>query len=182
MKKISAKTVCRIAALSALYFLLNMISVRAGNLRITFASLPVVVCALLTGPAEAALTAVFGELLNQLLSYGVSATTALWLIPPAVRGVVIGLAALWAHRSGRELERRIAACYAVCVAAALCTTLTNTLVIWLDSVLYGYYTPVYVFGDLAVRLVTGTVTAVIVAMLAAPLTALLRRQVLLQKN
>jgi hypothetical protein len=38
-------TLCRLAVLAALYVLLTMmLSLRAGNLRVTFASLPVVVC------------------------------------------------------------------------------------------------------------------------------------------
>ncbi len=174
--RFDTRSLCRMAILVALYVLLNMVSIRAGNLRITFASLPVVVSALLFGPLEAALVALFGELANQMLSYGFTATTVLWLIPPAVRGLAVGAAAVRLWRGGRPLESRPVAGYVVCCLAALATTVTNTLVIWLDSVLYGYYTPVYVFGDLAVRLATGLVAAVIVATVAMPLAGLLRRQ------
>ena len=175
MSKFSAKTVCRVAILAAIYFLLNMVSVRAGNLRITFASLPVVVCGLLFGPVEAMLTAFFGELLNQMLSYGFTATTLLWLIPPAVRGVLIGVAAVHLRSRGRPLEERPIACYAVCVIAALATTLANTGAIAADALIYHYFKWPLLYATLALRLFTGEVTAVIVATAAMPLTGLLRR-------
>ena len=174
--RIKTQTLCRVAVMAALYVLLNMLSIQAGNLRITFASLPVVVCALLFGPGEAALTALLGEFLNQMLRYGFTATTALWVLPPAVRGLVIGLAARRLRQSARSLEARPLTCYGVCILAALCTTVSNTLVIWVDSVLYHYYTFAYVFGDLVLRILTGTATAVVIACVAMPVTLLLGRQ------
>lgn len=178
MSRFSTKTLCRVAMLAALYVLLNnTVAIRAGNLRITFASLPVVVSALLFGPLESAVTALLGEFINQLIGgYGITATTALWLIPPAVRGVVIGAAALRCRRTGRPLESRPAAGYAVCVLAALCTTVSNTAVIAVDAWVYGYYSRAYVFGELLYRLGTGVLIAVIIATAALPLAGLLRRQ------
>ena len=70
--------------LAALYLALNLVGFRAWSFHVTFASLPVVVGALLFGPVEGMLIAFIGEFFNQLLSYGVTPTTALWLIPPAV--------------------------------------------------------------------------------------------------
>lgn len=173
----NAKALCRIAAMAALYVLLNTVAIKAGNLRITFASLPVVVTALLFGPLESAAAALMGEFFNQLLgTYGLTATTVLWLIPPAVRGVVIGLAALGFRRTERPLECRPAVCYTVCVLAALATTAVNTAVMALDAVLLGYYTRAYVFGALLYRLGSGVVIAVIIAAAAMPLVRLLRRQ------
>ena len=155
MSKINTRALCRVAMLAALYVLLNnTIAIKAGNLRITFASLPVVLSALLFGPLESVLTAFVGEFINQLIGgYGITATTALWLIPPAVRGAVIGAAAL-----------------------ALCTTVSNTLVIALDALIYHYYSRAYVFGELLYRLGSGVLIAVIVATVALPMASLLRRQ------
>ena len=178
MSKFNTRTLCRVAMLAALYVLLNnTIAIKAGNLRITFASLPVVLSALLFGPLESAVTALAGEFINQLIGgYGITATTALWLIPPAVRGVVIGMAAMALRRTDRPLERRPVLGYAVCVLAALCTTAANTAVIALDAWIYHYYDRAYVFGELIYRLGSGILIAVIVATVALPMSALLRRQ------
>ena len=178
MSRFNAKVICRVALLAAMYFLLNMLEIRTpGNLHVTFDRLPVVVSALAFGPMEAVLVAMFGELLNQIISpYGITATTLLWVLPPMLQAGIIGFAALRMQASGRRMESRPMACYAVCIVAAVITTAANTAVIWLDSVIYGYYTFAIVFGSAVIRFITGIVAAVLVATAAMPLTALLRRQ------
>ena len=87
MSRFNTKSMCRIAVLAALYVPLAVfVAIQIGNVRISFGSLPVVVSALLFGPVEAVLVAGIGEFFKQLLTYGVTATTVLYLIPPALRG------------------------------------------------------------------------------------------------
>ena len=178
MSKWNAKVICRVALLAAMYFLLNMLEIRTpGNLHITFDRLPVFVSALAFGPMEAVLVAMFGELLNQIISpYGITATTLLWVLPPMLQAGILGVAAARMQAAGKRLESRPAACYAISVLAAVITTAANTAVIWLDSVIYGYYTFALVFGSAAIRFVTGVIAAVLVATVAMPLIAILRRQ------
>ena len=95
---------------------------------------------------------------------------------------VIGLGVRALRRAGHRPEAKPISYYALCVFAAVVTTLVNTLVIWLDSVIYGYYSAAYVFGDAAARFVTGMITAVIVAVLALVLARFLRRQPFLQAD
>jgi len=168
---------CYTALLAAMYVPLSLyVAVQMGNVRISFGSLPVVIAALLFGPLDAAAAALVGEFFKQLLTYGVTYTTALYLIPPALRGLVIGAAAVLLRQRGGRLEERRWLCYGVCVAAAVCTTIGNTLVNWLDSVLMKYYFPGLILGDLAYRLVVGMANAVIIASIAIPLVGLLRRR------
>lgn len=177
MPKTNVKRMCCAALLAAMYLPLSLYAaVQVGNVRISFGSLPVVVAALLFGPLDAAIVAVVGEFFKQLLTYGVTYTTVLYLIPPALRGLVVGAGALLLLRRGQRLEERQTVCFAVCVAAALCTTVGNTLVNWLDSVLLGYYTPALIFGDLVWRLIVGVINAVVMASLAIPLVKTLRRR------
>ena len=175
--KTKTRRICFAALLAAMYLPLSLYAaVQMGNVRISFGSLPVVLAALLFGPLDAVAVALVGEFLKQMLTYGVAYTTVLYLIPPALRGLVIGAAAVASLRRGRRLEERRTLCYAVCVVAAVCTTVGNTLVNWLDSVLLHYYTPGLIFGDFFYRLGVGMVNAVAMASLALPLAALLRRQ------
>lgn len=178
MTRSRTQTLCLISVLAALYVPLSIFAaVQMGNVRISFGSLPVVVCALLLGPVESVAVAMIGEFFKQLLTYGVTATTVLYLIPPALRGLNIGLAAMYLlRRGGRPLEQRRALCIAVCICAAVATTLGNTLVNWLDSILYGYYTPALIFGDAVYRFAVGMVNAVVMAVIAMPLAGILRRQ------
>lgn len=176
MSKFHARRICYIALLAAMYYVLNLLEIRTpGNLHVTFDALPVMVSALLVGPLDAALVAFFGELLNQIISpYGITATTLLWVMPPVIYAVIIGLTAK--RQSRGALESRPVACYVVCILAALVRTTANTAVIWLDSVIYGYYSFALVFGAAAIRFVTGIIAAVLVATVAMPLVKLLRRQ------
>ena len=169
--------ICRIGVLAALYLPLALfVAIRIGTWQVSFGSLPVVVAAMLFGPADAFLVAAIGEFLKQLLTYGFTATTVLYLIPPALRGMVIGLVAVRLWKSGRALEERRGLCYLVCMCAAIVTTFGNTMVNWADSLIYGYYTFAYVFGNAVVRFITGMVNSVVIATVAIPLVKLLRRQ------
>ncbi len=174
-------TLCRLAVLTALYVILTtMLTLRLpGDIRITFASLPILLSALLYGPGEAALVALVGEFLNQILGpggYGITATTVLWCLPPAARAVIVGTAAGAFLKTGKPLERRPALCYAVCILGGVGTTVANTAVYWLDSVIYHYYTFAIVFGSFVGRLATGIVTALAVTTVAMPVAHVLRRQ------
>ncbi|MCI8818836.1 MAG: folate family ECF transporter S component [Oscillibacter sp.] len=172
------RRMCYAALLAAMYVPLSLyVAVQVGNVRISFGSLPVVVAALLFGPVDAVAAAMVGEFFKQLLTYGVTYTTVLYLIPPALRGLVVGLGALGLlSLRGRRLEERRMLCYAVCIAAAVCTTLGNTLVNWLDSVLMGYYFPGLILGDFAWRLIVGMINAVVMSSLAIPLVKALRQR------
>ena len=176
-------TLCRVGVLAAMYVPLALyVAVRMGNIQISFGSLPVVTAALLLGPAEAALVAFIGEFFKQLLTYGITATTVLYLIPPALRGLIIGAAALKLRKTrGQRLEERRWRCYGVCIAAAVVTTAGNTLVNLVDSLLYHYYSFAYIFGDALIRFATGMLNAVIIATAAIPLVQLLRRHAVRQQ-
>jgi len=169
--------ICRVGVMAALYLPLALfVAIRIGTWQVSFGSLPVVITALMFGPMDAFLVAAIGEFFKQLLTYGFTATTILYLIPPALRGVVIGFVAVRLWKSDRKLEDRRVLCYLVCICAAVVTTFGNTMVNWADSLIYGYYTFAYVFGNAVVRFITGMVNSVVIATAAIPLVKLLRRQ------
>lgn len=177
MPRFNARRICYIALLVAMYYVLNLLEIRTpGNLHVTLDALPIMVSALLMGPLDAVLVAFFGELLNQVFGpYGITATTLLWALPPVAYALVIALAA-GKGTGRRRLEERAAVCYIVCIAASLLRTVGNTCVIWLDSVIYGYYSFAIVFGAAAIRFMTGVVAAILVATATMPLVRLLRRR------
>ena len=176
MSKFNAKRICYIALLAAMYYVLNLLEIRTpGNLHVTLDALPLMVSALLLGPVDAGLVAFFGELLNQVVGpYGITATTLLWVLPPVIYGLIIGVVAK--RQSGKPMETRVVFCYVVCILAAVVRSAGNTLVIWADSVIYGYYSFAIVFGAAAIRFVAGIVAAVLVATVAMPLVRILRKQ------
>ena len=61
------------------------------------------------------------------------------------------------------------------IVTSLVVTLLNTGAIYLDSVIYGYYTYAYVFGKVGIRIVSGAVTAVAMAFDTPPVLDMLKR-------
>lgn len=168
-------TLCMLALMTAMMVLLSLtLAVRTDHFKLSFGSLPVVLAAMLFGPVEGAVVAVLGEFMVQLLTYGLTPTTAIWIFPPAIRAVVIGLAALRLRKTGVPLESRPVSCYAVCILGAVLTTSGNTFGMWLDSLVYRTSFSAVLFITPA-RYVSGVVTAAVIATVSMPLVHLLRR-------
>ena len=102
----STRKLVVIAMMVAVYVVLNTVgTIRLGWINISVSALPNIVGALLYGPGGGLMVGLVGAFLGQLMTYGVTATTVLWIIPPAVRGLLIGL---YAKRCGYELSLRLA--------------------------------------------------------------------------
>lgn len=171
-----AYTLCTLALLIAMMVLLTMtISIQTPFFKLSFGSLPVVLAALLFGPLEGAVVAVLGEFLVQVLGpYGLTQTTIIWIWPPAVRALVVGSAAVWLRRRGVRLESRPVLCYGACIVGAILTTISNTVGMWLDSLVnYTSFTAAALW--VPARFVSGVCTAVVVATICMPLIHSLRR-------
>ena len=135
------------AMLAAMCAVLGALSIDLGNLKITFEGFPVLLGALLFGPLDGLAIGGIGTLVYQLLRYGVSVTTPLWILPYMLAGLLVGLIA----RGEKELSlKRLALAV---FSSSLLIFLLNTLVLYLDSKIYGYYSPVYIFGSFLPRLV-----------------------------
>ena len=104
-----------------------------GVLKFSFAAFPIFVISLLYGPADGLLVACVGALVEQLLSYGIGPTTILWMIPPVVRALMVGL---YARRKGFDLNLRQTAM--IVLVSSLVVTTLNTGAIYLDAKVWGY--------------------------------------------
>jgi ECF transporter S component (folate family) len=135
------------AVLAAMCAVLGAISLDVGNLKLTFEGLPVLIAALLFGPWDAIAVGGIGTLLYQVLRYGVSVTTPLWILPYIVCGLVVGL---YAARHSYALSRKQMG-FIICLSSLLVLVL-NTLALYVDSKVYGYYSAIYIFGSLPARI------------------------------
>ena len=157
--------ICTLALLIAMMFLLKRtIAIETPYIKINFASLPIVLAAMMFGPLEGAVVAVIGEFIVQVIGpYGLMPTTFIWIWPPAIRPLVVGGIAMWLHRAtGKRLEQRPVICYVACVLGAMLTTTGNT-----------FFAPALFITP--ARYVTGVITAVVVATACIPLMHGLRR-------
>ena len=154
-----AKRIALDAMLIALYVLLGFAKIPIGNiLRINLASFAVVVCAVSFSPIDGLVVGFMGEFLSQVLGpYGMTPTTALWALPEAVRGVLLGLLMLIFTKkqltADRLLKSKAINWYLiVCVITGVIASLLNTFALYVDSKMFGYYNDYMVFGVLAIRL------------------------------
>ena len=176
--KFTAKRLVTDALLAAIYFALTYFVIKpAGeSLKITFASLALVVTALLFGPADACIVAFIGEFLYQTILYGVTATMPIWLIPPVLHAFLLGLFARLLSKNGKPLYTRIVPCYLVCVGTAILNSFANSAALYADSHIYGYYKPELVFGMMLIRILIATATALLIALVARTLVETLQKQ------
>ena len=134
------------AVLAAMCAALGTISLDFGNLKLTFESFPVIIAALLFGPVDAMLVGGIGTFLYQVLRYGITVTTPLWILPYILCGLVVGLYAKW-HRFDLDKMRM----GIIIFTGSILIFLLNTLVLYVDSKVYGYYSFVYIFGTIVPR-------------------------------
>lgn len=167
------------AMLAALYFALSMLAVPVGGLKLTFEHLPVIIAALLFGPVDALVVGALGELANQMLTFGFTTTTLLWMTPAMFRGLSMGLCAKFLSKYmslDAVIEKKLPLTFMVtCVISGLICSLLNTFTLYVDSKLYGYYSYAMVFGVLWVRLGASAVSSVLMAIAGKPVMAAMRK-------
>lgn len=175
----SVKRLTLDAVLVAVYFALSMMSVTIGGLKMTFEHLPVIICAVVYGPVDGLLVGAFGEFMNQMLTYGFTPTTVLWMLPAMSQGLLLGLCARFAKkRLGMDalLEKKLpVAFFLACAITGIIGSCINTFAFYVDSKMFGYYSYAMVFGVFWVRIGIGAVSSVLIAMVTKPVAAALRR-------
>lgn len=165
------KNIAANAMLAAMCAVLGYLAIETNALKITFETFPIYIAALLFGPADAVATGLVGTFIYQLLKYGVSATTALWMLPYVVCGFAAGM---YAKRNEFKLSAK-----QIMVMTILCElmiTLMNTGVIYIDSHIYGYYRLELILGSLVLRLVICISKGIIFGIVLPKLVESLRKR------
>lgn len=172
MKNLSTRQLVIDAMLCAVCAVLGYLSLDMTSIKITFESLPIFLGALLFGPVDGAAIGAVGTLIYQILRYGFSATTFLWMFPYILSGFIMGF---YAKKRGFRLGK--VELIVLVVLNELLITGLNTGVIYLDSVIYGYYYKGIILASLAIRLVTSIFKAVLFAVALPYIIGAVRRAV-----
>lgn len=172
MKKFTTLRLVTDAMLCAVCAVLGYLALDFTTIKITFETLPIFLAALMFGPVDGFAVGAVGTLIYQLLRYGFSATTFLWMFPYMLLGLFIGL---FAKR--RKFHMSIPARVIAVTVGELVVTVLNTGVIYVDSKLYGYYYPMIILGSLAIRLIISLVKGILFGFVLTPITAAVRRAV-----
>lgn len=178
MKKMSTnlKLLCLAGVMAALYVGLDFLAVSVsapfgGNLKISLSGLPVIIVAIFGGPLWGAATGFVGAFVGQMISYGFSLTTLLWVLPAVVRGLSMG----WLFRVFKKSVKPGALILETAVSSLL-VTLCNTGAMLVEQKLYGYYASYYaIFVAVPMRIVAGIVTAVIFSLMLPTLVQSLKK-------
>ena len=169
MKLSKTKRLAVDAMLAAMFFVLSLFSINLPGMKITLDSLPILVAAMLLGPLDGVAVGLIGSFLNQMITYGFTATTILWILPAGLRGLLVGLYAK-AHGFSMSMPQTIF----ITVVSALAVTALNTLLLYIDSWVYSY-SYVAALPTLVLRIAAGIVTAVVFSLILPGILSALRR-------
>ena len=163
------------AVLIAMYFGLSWASVEIGGIKLTFVGLASIIAAMVYGPIDGFLVGFLGAFCEQMLKYGFTATTLLWLLGPAMRGLVVGCAKLIFKRSmsTENLLRnhRPYVFFAVSIFAGLVVSVLNTTAFYVDAKMFHYYTYELIFGVFWLRLLLAAASSLLMALVTLPVLA-----------
>lgn len=129
------------ALFAALYVVFAcLISIKASIVEISFASFPVIFSAFLLGPVDAVLVALVGSFIEQCMTFGLTATTPLWMLGPVLQGLAVGLLVrlLPVFRNGVSGRARLVAAIGVVCVGELILSVFNTAALYLDGWIVGY--------------------------------------------
>ena len=161
-----------LAMLIAIYVVLSILTpIKVINFKFTLEAFPILIAGLLLGPVEGLIVGLVGSGIYQVFfsSYGITATTLLWMLPHAVSGFLAG----WLSRNVKQYN-----VINVTVIATICAftvTALNTLALYVDSKLFGYYSSKLVFGTLRLKFLTGLILSILYALILPKLITQLKK-------
>ncbi len=174
------------AILTAMFFVFTLFSFVIAGVKVTLVSLPAVIAGMLFGPSDAFIVGFLGSFMEQMLRFGFTPTTLLWILPPAIQGMIIGFGGkLFRNAVPVTKEssfKKNISYYLICAVAALVTSLLNTCVYYIDSKMYGYYSFQLIFGVAGIRILTNQLICAVTATAAIPVLVAVRKTNLLGKR
>ncbi|MCR4781474.1 MAG: ECF transporter S component [Lachnospiraceae bacterium] len=152
----NTKMLTTIALLTAMYVALSYVAIDLRFMKLSFAGLPICIGGLLLGGVPGFMIGFLGSFLEQLIRYGLGATTLLWVLPVAVRGLIVGI-----YSQKKKFILNIKEMGFILILSAIILTILNTFSLYIDSRLMGYYSFHLIFGMVGIRILTGIVTSII---------------------
>ena len=155
----NTRNVAYISMLVALYLVLAVLTpVKVLNFKFTFEAFPILIGGFLFGAKEGFLIGSLGSFLYQILlsSYGLTPTTLLWILPHSVSGLLVGYLS---EKLNFNLNNK--SIFLISTASAILVTCLNTLALYIDSKIFGYYSFALVFSTIGFKFIAGIILAVL---------------------
>lgn len=177
MKKNKTYKLAVMGILGALCIAFSCLSIKTGPLTVSFASLPIYVAAFYLGAPEAIVVALLGGAADQIISYGISTTTLLWLIPGVLRAVIAFLLSYWYKKLYKKpIETDYTITLIACVISSLICTLATTAVMAIDALLFNYFSWTYIILSLGMRLFSSILVAILCGTVVSPIVNILKQK------
>lgn len=156
--KLNIKNMVRIALYTAIFVVLSLYgTINLKGLKITIQNLPIYVAAITGGVVPGALVGFIGMFLNQMLTYGFQATTLFWVLPQTILGVACGY--IFENEIIKLNNKK--KFFVTIIVLQIMVTLLNTIVLLIDSIVYGYYNILVIFGLLIIRIMLSILTGIV---------------------
>ena len=157
------------SVLAAMVTILGYVALDFQSIKITFEGFPVIIAGFLFGPLSGALVGGVGTFIYQLLRYGITWTTILWSLPYIFSGIFIGFL------SKKNFMDKKSGFFIGIISNELIITLINTVSIYVDSHIYGWYCPGIITGVLPIRLLIAVSKGVVFAIILRELSSSLKK-------
>jgi len=171
-KQLTTKRLVIDAMLAAMVAVLGAVAVTTNAFKVTFESFPIILGGLMFGPVDGLLIGGIGTLIYQLLEYGISATTALWILPYCISGLILGL--FGKKYNFRNTKKQI---LIIVVITEFIITILNTGVMYVDARLYNYYFPGFITGSLALRIGICIVKSIVFGIVTPKITTAVKKAI-----
>lgn len=169
---LTVKRLCLMAILIALFVVFDMLSIRLGSsIKITFGGLPIIIAAIFLGSTRGTIVGLVGAFIGQLLSFGLTPMTFIWIIPAGVRGLLMGILFYYVFKRSFKWQHISISI----VITSIVVTILNTGAIYLDSLVYGYpfEGAIVVIG---MRFVSSIITSIVYILIIMPIILALKKQ------
>ena len=174
-----ARRIALNAVMAALFVALSLFSFIIAGVKITLEGLPVVICAVAFGPVDAALVGGVGKFISQMLTYGLTPTTVLWILPAVVQGLGTGIGMMVLRKlfSDHRFENKrfSIGVLVVCAIGGALAAVLNTLAYYVDSKMFGYYDYYLVLGVFWIRLALNAGFGALMGSVGMSITQVLKR-------
>ncbi|MBO6134227.1 MAG: ECF transporter S component [Lachnospiraceae bacterium] len=160
--KVNVKLIVRGALYTAVFVILSIYgTINLQNLKITVQNFPIYVAAITLGAIPGALVGFTGMFVNQLLTYGFTATTLFWVLPQTILGAVCGYIFEKNLVKINDTQK-----FFVCILVLqLMVTILNTLIYALDAFIYGYFNYLIIFGPIVIKIMISILTGIVFSIL-----------------
>ena len=166
------RKVVLIAFYTALFVVLSLYgTINLSGMKLTMQNLPIYVGSIMLGAAPGAIIGFAGMFINQLITYGFTATTLFWVLPQTIIGAICGYI----------FENKIVKVgggtkFWICIISLqVLLTIINTIVIMIDALIYGYFSFLVVFGPFALRLMISIIVGIVYCILIPLIVKLIKK-------